>query len=184
MSQSLDNYVAINDPPNEMYGKLMSIPDHLIVEYFELLTDVPDDDVDAIRESIEKRTSNPRDAKMQMAREIVGQFHDEAAARDAEEAFVKTFSKRELPDEVPERSLSFRAALAEASADSGSEVRLPWLLAQVELAPSTSEANRLIRARAVEIDGEVVDTPRATLRDGMLIKVGKHRFLRLVNSDA
>jgi tyrosyl-tRNA synthetase len=183
MSQSLDNYVAIDDPPNEMYGKLMSIPDHLIGDYFELLTDVPDDEVETIRASVEKRTANPRDAKMRMAREVVGQFHGEVEAMAAEDAFVRTFRKRELPEDVAERALSFEAALAEASVDGNGEVRLPWLLAQLELAPSTSEATRLIRARAVEIDGKVVEGPTAPLRDGMLIRVGKHRFLRLVNSD-
>jgi tyrosyl-tRNA synthetase len=186
MSKSLGNYVAVEDPPNEMYGKLMSVPDKLIADYIELLTDVPDDEVAAIRESIKKRTANPRDAKMRMAREIVAQFHGADAAQAAEDAFVRTFSKRELPvpEDVPERKLSFREALAAAPAGNGSGVRLPWLLAHLDLAASVSEANRLVKQRAVEIDGEVVQEPNAALRDGMLIRVGKHRFLRVVDADA
>ncbi len=183
MSKSLGNYVAVEDPANEMYGKLMSVPDKLIADYIELLTDISDDDVAAIRESIEKRTANPRDAKMRMAREIVAQFHGEDAADAAEEAFVRTFSKRELPEDVPERKLSFREALAEAPAGNVSGVRLPWLLAHLDLAASVSEANRLVKQRAVEIDGEVVQESSAPLRDGMLIRVGKHRFLRVVDAD-
>ncbi|MGZ8254321.1 MAG: tyrosine--tRNA ligase, partial [Burkholderiaceae bacterium] len=168
MSKSLGNYVAVEDPPNEMFGKLMSVPDKLIADYIELLTDVPDDDVAAIRESIEKRTANPRDAKMRMAREIVAQSHGEKAADAAEEAFVRTFSKRELPEDVPERKLSFREALAEAPAGNVSGVRLPWLLAHLDLAASVSEANRLVKQGAVEIDGAVVQGASAPLRDGML----------------
>jgi tyrosyl-tRNA synthetase len=184
MSKSLGNYVAVEDPPNEMYGKLMSVPDNVIANYIELLTDVPDDEVAAIHESIEKRTANPRDHKMRMAREIVAIFHGEAAARVAEDTFVRTFSKRELPDQVVERKLSFREALAEAPAGNGGGVRLPWLLAHLDLAASVSEANRLVKQRAVEIDGEVVQEASAALRDGMLIRVGKHRFLRVVDADA
>ncbi len=101
MSKSLGNYVAVEDPPNEMYGKLMSLPDNLIATYIELLTDVPDDEVAAIQESIEKRTANPRDAKMRMAREIAAIFHGAEAAQAAEDAFVRTFSKRELPAAEP-----------------------------------------------------------------------------------
>jgi tyrosyl-tRNA synthetase len=184
MSQSLDNYIAINDQPNDMYGKLMSIPDHLIGEYFELLTDVPDVELAEIKRSVEARSVNPRDQKMRLAREIVAQFHSQAEAQAAEEAFVKTFSKRELPEDVPEQALSFQSALAEAPAENNGHVRLPWLLTRLDLAASNSEANRLIRGRAVEIDGEVTESPGVPLRDGMLIRVGKHRFLRLKNADA
>ncbi len=183
MSQSLGNYIAVDEAPNEMFGKLMSIPDHVIADYFEMLTDVPDAEVAGIRNSVEKRTANPMEAKKRLAREIVAQFHSEDAARDAEEYFVSTFSKREQPTEVPERSLSFRSALAEAAADNG-DVKLPWLLTQLELASSNSEANRLIKGRAVEIDGTVVELPRVKLKDGMMIKVGKHRFVRVLNADA
>jgi tyrosyl-tRNA synthetase len=183
MSKSLGNYVAVDDPPNEMYGKLMSISDRLIADYFELLTDVPDEELAEIRASIEAKTVNPRDEKMRLAREVVTQFHGADAAHTAEDDFVRTFSRRELPEDMPQRSISFAAARSQGGAENG-DIRLPWLLTHLELAPSASEATRLIRQRAVEIDGEVVDAPRADLRDGMTIRVGKHRFLRVVDSDS
>jgi tyrosyl-tRNA synthetase len=174
MSKSLGNYVAVEDPPNEMYGKLMSLPDKLVANYIELLTDIGDDEVAAIHESIEKRTANPRDHKMRMAREIVAIFHGADAAQAAEDAFVRTFSKRELPQEVDEKRISFREAGA---------MKLAALLAHLGLASSVSEANRLVKQRAVEIDGAVVESASVALKDGMLIRVGKHRFLRVVNAD-
>jgi tyrosyl-tRNA synthetase len=180
MSKSQGNFIAVEEPPGEMYGKVMSLPDSLIAEYMEYVTDVPDEEVAEVRQAMESRTINPRDAKMRLAREIVSQFHGGDAAEAAEEYFVRTFSKRELVGELPERRVSF-AELA-AGAD-GNGVRLAWLLTQMELAPSMSEANRLIKQRAVEIDGTVVNEGRAPLRDGMVIRVGKHRFLRLVDAD-
>lgn len=182
MSQSLGNYIAIDEEPHEMYGKLMSVPDDVVGDYFELLTDVPDAEVKTLREAVAGGGAPARDAKMRLAREIVTQFHSEAAAAEAEAAFVRTFSKRELPEEVPERALSFSEAIAEAGADGPGQVKLPWLLTRLQMTPSASEANRLIKARAVEIDGVVVDSPKAPLRDGMLIRVGKHRFVRVRDS--
>jgi tyrosyl-tRNA synthetase len=132
--------------------------------------------------AVEERTGNPRDAKMRLAREIVTQFHDAGAAAEAEEQFVRTFSKRELPEDVPLRNVSFSTLATEENAN-GDGVRLPWLLTHLELTASASEANRLIKQRAVEIDGEVVEGVRAPLRDGMVIRVGKHRFLRVVDAD-
>ncbi|MEO8458304.1 MAG: tyrosine--tRNA ligase [Chloroflexota bacterium] len=173
MSKSLGNYVAVEDPPNEMYGKLMSLPDKLVATYLELLTDVPDDEVDAVRESIEKRTVNPRDQKMRMAREVVTEFHDADAAQTAEDAFVRTFSKREVPDQVPEIVISFKEM---------ADIKLAALLVHLKLAPSGSEANRLIKQRAVEIDGEVVESASVPLRTGMVIRVGKHKFAKVIDS--
>ncbi|MEX0683814.1 MAG: tyrosine--tRNA ligase [Dehalococcoidia bacterium] len=183
MSKSLGNYIGVDDPPNDMFGKLMSIPDRRIAEYFEYLTDVPDDEVASIRESIEARTLNPMDPKKRLAREIVAQFHDTASADDAASFFERTFSKRELPDEVPEQRVSFSSARSEAAAGEDGAVKLPWLLAQLGMAAGTSEANRLVKQRAVEVDGEVVTDPQIALRDGMIIRVGKHRFVRVVDED-
>jgi tyrosyl-tRNA synthetase len=183
MSKSLGNYVAVDDQPNEMYGKIMSIPDHRIADYFDYLTDLPDEEVAAIRRHVDKRTANPMDAKKRLAREIVAQFHTTQAAGEAESYFERTFSRGELPDDVPEQHLSFAQVLSEDATDGDGRVRLPWLLARLDLASSTSEANRLIRQRAVEVDGEVTQEPRLALRDGMIFRVGKHRFLRLLNAD-
>lgn len=180
MSKSAGNYIAVEEPPGEMYGKVMSLPDSLIAEYMEYVTDVSDDEVVEVRQAVEARTVNPRDAKMRLAREIVAQFHDGDAAAAAEEQFVRTFSKRELPEDLPERRVSFRELASDADGDG---VKLPWLLTQLGMAPSMSEANRLVRQNAVEIDGTVVNIARARLQDGMVIRVGKHRFLRVVDAD-
>ncbi len=177
MGKSVGNYVAVDDPPNAMYGKLMSIPDHLIGDYFEYLTDVPDSDIADVRGMVEERTGNPMEAKKRLAHELVAQFHDATAAGEAQEFFERTFSKRELPAEVPERGLSFSALTA------GGTVRIPTLLVELGLTESVSDGNRLFKQRAVEVDGEVAEELRIPLRDGMIIRAGKHRFVRLLNSD-
>jgi tyrosyl-tRNA synthetase len=186
MSQSLGNFIAIDDPPQDMYGKLMSIPDTLIMHYFELLTDVADGELAALRKDVEQGGAKAMDAKMRLAHEVVSQFHGWDAAEEANAAFVRTFRERELPRDVTERALSFRELLASSphfEEDGERFTRLPWLLAHLEMAPSQSEAQRLIRQNAVEVDGETVTSPRLSLRDGMVIRVGKHRFLRIVDAD-
>jgi tyrosyl-tRNA synthetase len=177
MSKSAGNYIAVEDPPGEMYGKVMSVTDELIADYMEYVTDISDDEVSEVRKAVEERTMNPRDAKMRLAREIVTQFHGAEEAAGAEEGFVRTFSKRELPEEVAEKALSFRGLAANGG------VRLARLLTELELTPSASEAHRLIKQRAVEIDGEVVQDQVTEVRDGMLIRVGKHRFVRVRDAD-
>jgi tyrosyl-tRNA synthetase len=189
MSKSLGNYVAVEDPANEMYGKLMSVPDKLIADYIELLTDVPDDEIAAIRESIEKRTANPRDAKMRMAREIVAQFHSEKAAQAAEDAFVRTFSKRELPEDVAIVDLrSFGSDVIYVAGDVDLSklprtVKMRPLLVALGLAPSASQAWRLIEEGAVEVNGQRVTAPIWSLSHGDVIRVGKHKFVRVVDSE-
>lgn len=169
MSQSLDNYIAVNDPPNDMYGKLMSIPDDVIVSYFELLTDVPNDELDAIGKSIEERTVNPRDQKMRMAREVTAYFHGKDAAQAAEDTFVRTFSNREVPTEVPEKTLTPEQLAG----------RIGPALVALGLASSNSDATRLLRSGAVEVNGERVNGDDAKLAHGDVVKVGKHRFARV-----
>ena len=178
MGKSVGNYVAVDDPPNEMYGKLMSIPDHLIADYFEYLTDVPDKDVAAVRDTVEKHTGNPMEAKKRLAYELLVQFHDTSAADEAQRFFERTFSKRELPQDVPEKSVSFDDIM------DGDTVRIPRLLTEIGLTKSTSEGSRLFEQGAVEVDGEVAKELRIGLRDGMIIRVGKQRFVRLLNADA
>jgi tyrosyl-tRNA synthetase len=171
MSQSLGNFIAINEPPNEMYGKLMSIPDSLIGDYFELLTDVPNAELDGIRESLVKRAVNPMEHKKRLAREIVTYFHSRDEAQAAEDAFVATFSKRELPEDVPE---------VPPPTGNGA-FKLAAFLTENGLAASTSEANRLIDQGAVEINGEKATRKTDGLRPGDTIRVGKHRFVRIAN---
>ncbi len=178
MGKSVGNYVAVDDPPNEMYGKLMSIPDHLIGDYFEYLTDVPDKEIAAVRATVAKRTGNPMEAKKRLAPELVVQFHDATAADEAQKFFESTFSKGELPDDVPEKSVSFDAITEDGT------VRIPTLLIELGMTESVSDGSRLFKQGAVEVDGEVAKELRITPRDGMIIRVGKHRFVRLLNADA
>ncbi|MGZ7033253.1 MAG: tyrosine--tRNA ligase [Thermoanaerobaculia bacterium] len=199
MSKSLGNYVAVEDPPNEMYGKLMSVPDKLIADYIELLTDVPDDEVAAIHESIEKRTANPRDAKMRMAREIVAQFHGADAAQAAEDAFVRTFSKREVPEDVVEYRMSFAKSPARREWRGGFEGTpeeeevvtesffVPRLLKDAGVVESVAEAHRLLKQGAIGRfqDGnlETIRDQTIDLSDGDVFRVGKHRFVKFVDAD-
>ena len=172
MSQSLGNYIAVEDPPHDMYGKVMSLPDAAMLDYFELLTDVPEEELAGIRQSLERRSVNPMEVKMRLAREIVAQFHDERAAREAEAEFVHTYRERELPEEgVPS------IALAKGT------YSLPYIIHQSGLAPSRSEARRLVNDGAVEINGHQVTIHAVELKPGDVLKVGKHRFLRIVDAD-
>jgi len=174
MSKSLGNYIGIDEAPEEMYGKTMSIPDELMVRYFELVTPVPLEEVRAIAKGLEDGSLHPRDVKMRLGKEIVSFYHGPEAAEKAEEHFKKVFQKRELPDEIEQ---------FEVSDDLYEEgvVALPRLLIQAGLVTSTSEARRLIKEGAVKIDGEKATDPnlRFKPRDGMVIRAGKRRFTRL-----
>ena len=105
MGKSLSNYIAMTAPASDMYGKLMSLPDHAMMSYFETLTDVPQTELDVFQRRIAEGSLNPRDVKMRMAREIVREFHNPTEAREAEEAFVRQFSERELPTNIPDFQL-------------------------------------------------------------------------------
>lgn len=174
MSKSLGNYVGINEPPQEMYGKLMSLPDELIVRYFELVTRVPLEEVRAIARGLKEETLHPRDAKMRLAREIVTMYHGMEAAAAAEEHFRTVFQMRLLPEDMPEVAID-RAELREG------EIWLPRLLVLAGLAPSSSEARRLISQGGVEINQQRVDDPQANVRveDGMVVRAGRRRFARV-----
>lgn len=176
MSQSLGNYIAIDDTPHEMYGKIMSIPDSLVVDYFTLLTDVSDEEVEAIRRAVATRCENPMEHKMRLAREITAQFHDPAQARAAEEEFVRTFRRREGPQEAPQFAVSFTSAKL-------ADVDLVDVLVESGLVASRSQARRLVAQGAVEVDGSKVTGPRVSVRPGALVRAGKHRFLRIVGAD-
>ena len=181
MSQSLGNYIAIDDPPHEMYGKLMSIPDSLMMDYFELLTDVPDEELVAIRKAAGEGGAQAMDHKMRLAREVVSQFHGETAAQEAEEGFVRVFREREAPKDVV-REVVIPAAIIEAG-EAFPDI-LPGLLKDLGVVPSVSEGRRLLRQGAIEVDGRRVGVKTAVkLRRGSILRVGKHRFLRIVDAD-
>jgi tyrosyl-tRNA synthetase len=182
MSKSLGNYIALEDPPGEMYGKVMSIPDTLIVNYFTLATDVPESELEEISEALEKRSVNPMELKMRLAREIVAQFYDAEAAREAEDGFTSTFQRREVPDDVLDYVLS--ADTERPASDSGQPTHdIPAIIYRAGLAPSASEAKRLIQQGAVEVDGQRIKGSVYAIVPGNIIKVGKRRFLRIVNAN-
>jgi len=172
MSKSLNNYVGITEPPNEMYGKLLSIPDKLIYDYFELLTNVSNEELARIQADLQNPKVNPRDLKRRLAREIVSMYHSPGAAKQAEEEFDRIFVDKELPSEVP-------AYTPEVSSD---RIWIVKLLVASGLAPSNSEARRLIAQGAVSLNGERIqdENLEVPLQEDVILKVGKRKFLKVV----
>lgn len=175
MSKSLGNYIGIDESPKEMYGKTMSLPDELMVRYFELVTSVPLEEVRSIATGLANESLHPRDVKMRLAREIVSFYHSQEAAVQAEEEFKRIFQKHDLPDEIPEFSVS--ADLLEDG-----QIWLPKLLHVSGLVKSTSEGRRMIQQGGVKINGEKYDDPSLNIEplNGMIIKAGKRKFVKLV----
>jgi tyrosyl-tRNA synthetase len=174
MSKSLGNYIGVDEPPNDIYGKAMSIPDGLIVDYLELVTDVPDEEIADFKEQIAKQSINPMLIKKRLAKEIVTQFHGASAAGEAEEHFVKVFQKGETPEEV----VSLKAS-------AGNKSTLTAELTEAGLTKSRSEARRLLAQGAIEINGETVteDLEIAQIKKGSIIKIGKRRFAKIASSN-
>ncbi|MBA2848047.1 tyrosine--tRNA ligase [Thermosulfuriphilus ammonigenes] len=168
MSKSLGNYVGITEPPQEMFGKLMSISDDLMWRYYELLSDLSLSEIEALKESVRTGREHPKEAKKRLALEIVARFHGLSAAKKAAEVFEATFSRGEVPEDAPEVNL-----------DPGL-LWLPRFLKEQGLASSTSEARRLIKQRAVALNGQRLETEELNLEPGtFVLKVGKRRFLKL-----
>ncbi len=176
MSQSLGNYVGITEPPEEMFGKLMSIPDTLIAKYLRLGTDLDPAEVDRVERGLSGGSLHPNAAKRRMAREIVSLYHGGGAARAAEERFDVVHREGAIPEDVPESPVP-------AAAVRDGRVWLPRLLAEVGLAGSNAEARRLIEQGGIRLDGERVGDPGLELPAdqlrGRVLQVGTHRFLRL-----
>jgi len=173
MSKSLGNYVAITEAPEEMFGKLMSIPDEVMWSYYELVTDRTPQEIAALKEQVMGGALHPMDAKMRLAEEVVCGFHGVEAGRKAAENFQRVFRDRQAPTEAPVEKIPV-----------GPPRKLTELLAALKLAPSKSEAERLIKQRGVEIDGVCVDDPRReidlTKPGAILLRAGKKKFVRLV----
>ena len=151
MSKSLDNYVALEDPANDMFGKLMSLPDDLILPYFEYLTDISDDDLSAAAQDLSAESVNPMNLKKLLAAEITEQFHGGEAATAAQAQFEQVVQKRGLPDEMPELSLG---ELCQRASTPDGALRADRLLAAAGLAASNSEAKRLLNEGAIELISE------------------------------
>jgi len=172
MSKSLGNYIGINEPPNEMYGKAMSIQDTLIYSYFELVTDVPASELARLKRDLEDPQVNPRDLKARLAREIVRMYHGSLAAQRAEEEFNRVFREKGLPSELEEFRLD----------RSNGKIWIVRLLTSTGLAPSSSEARRLMEQGAVWINGQRITDANVEipLERDFVLKVGKRRFLKIV----
>ena len=170
MSKSLNNYIGINEPPQEIFGKVMSISDDLMWRYYELCTDLTPSAIAALRESTNGHR-NPRDVKVDLAKRIVADFYSDTEARKAEDEFNAMFRNKQAPEDIEERALA------------SGVWKLPKLLVELQLAPSMAEARRLIEQGGVSVDGE-----RRTQNDyevnlsadhSFLIQVGKRRFARV-----
>ena len=173
MSKSLDNYIGINEPPGEMFGKIMSISDELMWRWFELLSFRPLAEIEGLRREVAEG-ANPRDIKFQLGREIVARFHDEGGAEAAQAEFVARFQKGALPEDMPEKTLP--------AVDGG--LGLANLLKQAGLVGSTSEAFRMVKQGAVRIDGERVEDRGLVVEAGTthVFQVGKRKFARVTVS--
>jgi tyrosyl-tRNA synthetase len=171
MSKSLGNYIGINEPPNEQFGKVMSISDELMFRYYELLTDVPLAELQKLRADIAAGHRHPMDAKADLAVRIITDYHGAPAAELARDEFNRVFRKRETPEDIETKNISIPLP-----------IRLTKLLASVNLAPSITEAQRLIESGAVHVNGERITDPKAEISapGEYLFKVGKRRFLKLL----
>ena len=176
MSKSLDNYIGVEDDPNDMYGKVMSVPDNVMMEYFEYLTDVPDAELQEMRRALGEGSVNPMELKKRLAREITGQFREPDEVRTAQEHFEHVVQRGEVPEDVQEYSL------AELGQD-GQRVSMSDVLLGTAMVATRAEAKRLISQGAVEVDGRKVGTERMEIRDGSIIKVGRRRFIKIVRQD-
>ncbi|MDF2184398.1 tyrosine--tRNA ligase [Grimontia hollisae] len=166
MSKSANNYIGISDAPNEMFGKIMSISDDLMWNYYELLSFRPLEEIEGLKQEI-ANGRNPRDVKILLAKEIIARFHSEADADAAEADFINRFQKGAMPDEMPEFSFAQGVAIAN-------------LLKDADLVGSTSDAMRMIRQGAVKIDGEKVDDTKLVPAAGTAVyQVGKRKFARI-----
>lgn len=169
MSKSLGNYIAFEDDPKDMYGKLMSLPDELITKYLRLLTDIDEEKIKQVEASIEQGAINPRDSKMEMALTITEEFHGEAVARQAQRHFIEVFQKRNVPKEITDVFVPREG------------INIVDLLHEKCGITSRSEAKRLVMGGGVSIEGEVVRDFRSVIHQEYegIMKIGKRRFFRL-----
>jgi tyrosyl-tRNA synthetase len=167
MSKSKDNYIGVTDEPNDMFGKVMSISDDMMENYFTLLTDLPSE---KIAELVNPRKTHPKEAKVLLGKTIVTQFYNEATAQLAATQFDKVFAQGQLPDHIHEIEIG------------GAPIMASKLLVHCKLVPSSSEAKRMIKTQlAVSVDGNKINDPNEeiTPTSGMVVQVGKRKFARL-----
>ena len=167
MSKSYDNYIAFSDNPSEIYGKTLSIPDELILKYFEYCTRV--NDLDSIKESLENGEGNPRDLKRRLARELVSIYHNPDLALKAEQDFDNLFIKKDIPDDISEIKI-------------GSNQKLVEIMVSNNMVSSNGEAKRMIKQGAVKINDKKVVDMHMEISSGetVILKVGKRKFLKII----
>jgi tyrosyl-tRNA synthetase len=176
MSKSLGNAIGINEPPAEMYGKLMSINDELMWKYYLFLTDLRGSEVEALKAEVAGGQLHPMEAKKRLACTIIAGFHGEAAAASADENWAKMFQQKEAAEDLEEIDLAYADLVGPSGAPGALQVRLPKLLTQLGLAASGAEASRKIAEKAVKLDGEAASNalvPLAGLPARLVVRLGK-----------
>ncbi len=170
MSKSLGNYIGINEPPDEMFGKVMSINDTLMLKYYELLSHISIEDLNELKTKIKEGKINPRDAKESLAFEIVSRYHGKEYAERARDNFIRVFKKKEIPDEIETLEVK----------EEQQGVWLPKILKESGIIKSTSEAIRFIKQGGIRINEEQITNPDIKLTAGeYIVKIGKKRFIRI-----
>lgn len=173
MSKSLNNYVGINEDPIKMYEKLMTIPDGLIIKYYELATDIHPDEIAIIKDELNKENVNPRDIKMNLAKEIISLYHGENKAEAAEENFKLVFQKGKLPTNITEYTINDSRIINKS-------ITIVDILTESKLTPTRSEAKRLINQGAVKVNNDrVQQISKNDFKDADIIQLGKSKFIRL-----
>jgi tyrosyl-tRNA synthetase len=170
MSKSLNNAICFTDSPKDIFGKTMSIPDTLILKYFTLATDLGKAGLDTVKKELEDKNTNPRNLKVKLAFELVKKYYDEKTALYAQNEFETIFVKKEIPDDIPEYTINF------------GELKLVTLMKETNIATSSSDAIRLIKAGAVSINGEKITDDKYLIKTDkeFILKVGKRKFVKVI----
>lgn len=190
MSKSLDNYIGVAENPNDMYGKVMSIPDSLIINYFELVTDIDNEELNDITQSLEQSNGNPMDFKKKLAHNLVSQFNSPEIASSAEKNFESTVQRGETPQDIPEYNVHFQGSALKFSdvassyaffleSKDGNVVNMFDLLHRLGLTNSLSEGKRLSSQGALTVDGETHTNNLIEIRHSLVLGRGRRRFIRL-----
>lgn len=175
MSKSADNYIALNDSPDDMFGKVMSLSDDLMWTYFDLISALSLDQIKDLKKQV-KNGENPRDIKFILAEEIVMRFHNDSAASKAKNSFLKRFQKGQAPDEIKTVSINYKDTLL----DNG-KVNVARLLLLAELVPSLSEGHRALKAGSIRLEGEKIENPELEIqiKEKFILSFGKRRFIKV-----
>jgi tyrosyl-tRNA synthetase len=183
MSKTRGNYIALSDSPDEMYGKTMSLPDHVMVDYFTLVTDVPEEEIEEIQRKLAERSVNPMDVKKRLAREIVGEIHGPGAASKAEESFERTFQRKDTEVRAVTVTATAEVLAPTVTATQVRRLGLLQVLVGAQVVSSKSEGRRLLKEGAIDVDEKTISSFDVDVPAGARIRVGKHRFLDVTDGD-